>query len=273
MPTIVSRDEMVELLRQEFAAISDVGEGLDAASWDSPTCLPGWTVKDLLSHMVGTERMLLGEPAPAVDTSHLTHMQNPPAVANEAWVESMRALPVAAVLDQWREVSAKRLAALDGMTQADFDAPSWTPAGPDETYGRFMQIRHYDCYLHELDLREAAGLADRADPAQVSAALREPVAALGYIAGKKARLPAGTTARIRLTGPVEAEHLIEVGDRAKVVDRLDGDPTAGIVLDALLFLRLSGGRRDAAPHLGQEVRLEGDESLARQLATNLAYTI
>ena len=39
------------------------------------------------------------------------------------------------------------------MTQADFDAPSWTPAGRDETYGRFMRIRHYDCFMHEHDIR------------------------------------------------------------------------------------------------------------------------
>ena len=34
------------------------------------------------------------------------------------------------VLEQFRAATAARLEALDAMTQADFDAPSWTPAGP-----------------------------------------------------------------------------------------------------------------------------------------------
>ena len=54
------------------------------------------------------------------------------------------------------------------MTQADFDAPSWTPAGRDETYGRFMRIRHYDCFMHEHDIRYALGLASEAGPVPTS---------------------------------------------------------------------------------------------------------
>ena len=97
------------------------------------------------------------------------------------------------MLARFRSVAARRLEALDAMTQADFDAPSWTPAGPDETYGRFMRIRHYDCFLHEADMREALGLPDRVDADQVAAALLEPASGLGYIVGKKARMPSGAS--------------------------------------------------------------------------------
>ena len=273
MPTIVDRDEMVGLLHRQLDALADLGAGLDEATWKAPTCLPGWSVQDNLAHVVGTESILLGEPAPEVDLSHLTRLANPVAVANEGWVESMRPLPGAEVLERFRSVAARRLAALDAMTQADFDAPSWTPAGPDETYGRFMQIRHYDCYLHELDMREGAGLPDRVEPDQVAAALREPASGLGFIVGKRAGLPAGTSVRIRLTGPVEVTYLVQVADRAAVVDQLDGGPTVDLALDAVLFLRLTGGRREAGPHLGTDIALGGDEALATQLATHLPFTI
>lgn len=273
MPTVVPRDEMVTLLHREMEALAALGASLNEATWKAPSCLPGWTVQDNLAHIVGTESILLGEPAPDVDTSHLTHLANPVAVANEGWVESMRPLPGAEVLDRFRSVSARRLAALDAMSQADFDKPSWTPAGPDETYGRFMRIRHYDCYLHELDMREGAGQPDRVDVGQVASALLEPVSGLGFIVGKRAGIPPGSSVRISLTGPVEATYLVEVGDRAAVVDQLDGEPTAGVTLDAVLFLRLTGGRRDATPHLGTDIQLEGDEGLAAQLATHLPFTI
>ena len=31
-----------------------------------------------------------------------------------------------------------------------------TPAGPD-TYGRFMRVRIFDCWMHEQDIRRAVG--------------------------------------------------------------------------------------------------------------------
>jgi ubiquinone biosynthesis protein UbiJ len=60
--------------------------------------------------------------------------------------------------------------------------------------------------------------------------------------------------------------------RAKVVDALDGEPTATIALPSSLFLRLAGGRQDPAEALA-EITLGGDVGLARQLATNFAFTI
>ena len=45
---------------------------------------------------------------------------------------------------------------------------SFTPAGKD-TYGRFMQIRVFDCWLHEQDIRDALGptrTRDRASPSR-----------------------------------------------------------------------------------------------------------
>ena len=45
--------------------MAELGDGLTDVQWDTPTCLPGWTVKDALVHMGGTEAMLLGEPGRA----------------------------------------------------------------------------------------------------------------------------------------------------------------------------------------------------------------
>ena len=273
MATIVDRAVVAPLLIEEFDALSDLCSRLSEEEWERPTCLPGWTVKDVLSHIVGTESMLLGEEAPQVELPAYEHVKNPTAQFNEAWVESLRPVPGPQVLERFRDVAAKRSEALRRMTQADFDEPSWTPISPDETYGRFMRIRHFDCYLHELDIRAAIGAADREEPAHVDLALREPLAVLGYIVGKKAAIPSGTTVRIRLTGPVNETHHVVVEERARVVDELDGDPTAGITLPAVLFLRLAGGRVDPMPYIGDAITFEGDAELATRLATGLAYTI
>ena len=273
MPTIVDRDATVTLLATTWEAIDALYAGLGDADWDLPTCLPGWTVRDQLSHMIGTEEMLTGADAPEADISHLTHLRNDIAKMNEVYVESRRGQPGAEVLAAFRAVTATRLAALGAMTQADFDAPSWTPAGPDETYGRFMRIRAYDCFQHEHDARAAVGAPDRDDPAAVRSALDETATALGFIAGRRARLPEGTTVQLDLTGAVPTTYRIAVTDRARVVDALDGEPSVRVAMPGMLFLRLTGGRLDAAPLIGTDIHLGGDEGLGRQLVTNLAFTI
>lgn len=273
MATIVDRAVVATLLIDEYDALSDLCSRLSEDDWATPTCLPGWTVKDVLSHIVGTESMLVGEKAPEIELPDYDHVTNPTAQFNEAWVESLRPVPGANVLERFKEVADKRTEALRGMTQADFDAPSWTPVSPDETYGRFMRIRHFDCFLHELDIRAAIGAADREDPGHVELAVREPLSALGYIVGKKAGMPKGTTVRLRLTGAVNETHHVVVEERARVVDELDGKPTTGVTLPAVLFLRLTGGRVDPMPYIGDAISFEGDAELATRLATSLAYTI
>ena len=273
MPTIVNRDDTVALLRSTWTAIDELYTGLDAVDYATPTCLPGWTVQDQLSHLTGTEQMLLGEPAPSADVSHLTHLRNDIARMNEVWVEDKRRLSGPEVLEQFRAATAARLVALDAMTQADFDAPSWTPAGPDETYGRFMRIRAYDAFQHEHDARLALGQDTRPDPDAIRSALDETEPALGFIVGRRAGLPAGTTVRFDLGGAVAATYCVEVADRARVVDALEGEPSVAVALDALLFLRLTGGRIAGEPLIGSAVHVTGDHALGQQLVANLAFTI
>lgn len=273
MPTIVKRDVIVPILVDEFDALSELCGRFTEDDWATPTCLPGWTVKDVISHIIGTESMLLGDQPPPVNVPEYDHVRNPTAEFNETWVESLRHVPGTEVLQRFHEVTTKRSDALRSMSQADFDAPSWTPVSPDETYGRFMRIRHFDCYLHELDIRAAVGAADREDPAHVDLAVREPLSALGYIVGKKAGLPRGTTVSLRLTGPVNETVHVAVGDRARIVEELDDEPTAAIALPAVLFLRLTGGRVDPMPYVGDSITFAGDAELAARLATNLAFTI
>ena len=188
---------MALALRNEFEALGTLCTPLTADQWVTPTCLTGWSVRDVLSHVIGTESMLLGESAPAVDISHITDLANPIAEANELWVEALRGLSPSELLVRFADVTDRRVSALDATTQADFDAPSWTPAGRDETYGRFMRIRHFDCYLHEHDIRYALGIAPREDVADLDSALDEVSTGIGYIVGRRAQLPAGSRAAHR----------------------------------------------------------------------------
>jgi uncharacterized protein (TIGR03083 family) len=272
MPTIVDKEATVELLRGAFTALGQLGSELSDSQWMTATCLPGWTVRDVVAHIIGTESMLCGDPTPDVDISHLHHMNNPIAESNESWVESMRPLSTADLMARYESVTTRRLLALAAMSQSDFDAPSWTPAGKDETYGRFMRIRHYDTYLHELDIRYAVGALRRHAEADMQSSLDEVATGLGYIVGRKAGLPDGSRVRIDLTGEVTRSFLVRIDGRAAVVETLDGEPNVDVRMPAGLFLRLTGGRRDDGAPL-DEIRYRGDELLGRQLVANLAFTI
>jgi len=272
MPTYLSKPGLYSLLESGFTALTDLQGELGEPQWTVPTCLPGWNVRDAVAHVAATEAMLAGDPAPEADVSHLDHMKNPIAVNNEIWVESLRSLTTDALQEYFRDVTTRRLAALEVMTQEEFDAPSWTPAGPDETYGRFMRIRHYDTFMHEHDIRATLGLPDRSPEPEVASSLDEVATGLGYIVGRRAAMPDGSRVRIELTGPAARTFLVAVDGRAAVVEELDGPPTVDLTLSSMLFLRLTGGRRDGVER-ADEVVMGGDGDLARRLVENLAFTI
>ncbi len=266
------RARVVTLLREEWGSLAELLAGLDDATWSSPA-LPGWDVHDVVAHLVGTERMLAGVAVPTVPEAETSgpHVKNEIARSNEAWVVTLRARTHAELLDDFRSVTAERLAALEALSDAEYDAPSWTPAG-DATYGRFMEIRVFDSWMHEQDIRAAVGRPGHEAGPVAEQSVEEVVRALGYIVGKRAGVPAGSSVTLRLTGPVERTVHVAVDGRATVVDTLPGPATAELALSSSLFMRLAGGRVPAEDEL-ERIELSGDVALARQVASHLAFTI
>jgi uncharacterized protein (TIGR03083 family) len=267
------KDRVVTLLGEEWSCIAGLLTGLPGQAW-SRQALPGWTVHDVLSHLIGTERNLSGGSLPEVPAGSTSgdHVRNDIARVNESWIVALRDRQDADLLADFRAITAVRLASLTAMPVEDFFAPSWTPAG-NATYARFMQIRIFDCWMHEQDIRAAAGVPGNEGSPVAEQALAEVVLALGYIVGKRGGAPDGSSVRIRLTGPILRDLNVDVVDgRARVVGTAGREPTASLSLGSSLFLRLAGGREDAEAAL-ERIELGGDTALARKIATNLAYTI
>ena len=270
----VDRDTIVAVLTAEWEAIAEFCAGLDGEQWEAATDCPGWSVKDNVSHITGTERMLLGEPAPDVDVGEAPHVRNDIGRMNELWIAERRPWEPAAVLDEFREVTAERLAALRAMTQADFDAESWTPAGTD-TYGRFMRIRALDCWVHEQDIRGATGRAGHLGGPVVDVVLDEFAFAVAFAVAKLGKPPEGARVLIDLTGPTARTWRVQVAERrGRLVDAFDGSaaPTLTLRTDAHTYTRLAGGRIASAEAISRGlVTLEGDTAAAERIVTNLGY--
>ena len=269
MPAASDRATLVAALHEQFDALVELGRQLDDAQWETASECPGWTVKDLYSHVIGTELMLLGRPDATVAVEG-DHVVNDIGRFNEVAVAVRRDRPGAEVLAELEAVAAERTAALDAMTDADFAAESFTPAGQD-TYGRFMQIRVFDCWIHEQDARESLDLPGHASGHAVDVSLDEHSTALGFIVGKKAGATEGQSVRLHLTGDTERTIDVRVDGRATVVDDLE-DPTTTITIPTLLWFRYAAGRRpaDASRH---DVTVEGDQDLGKRILANAAYTI
>ena len=97
---------MIELLAMVWDSLIDLGADLDEAQWKTPSELPGWTVQDNLSHIIGTERMMQGDPTPDNQPARTDHIANPIGEMNEHWVEHYRHLPGAEVLEIFRRAAA-----------------------------------------------------------------------------------------------------------------------------------------------------------------------
>ena len=273
MPTHLSKPAVIAALHDVWDRLDSLLAGLDDADWKRPTCLPGWNVQAIAAHLIGTENMLLGVSLPplAVTAATHPHVRNDIGGFNEAWVEALSSEPPADVLARFRDDVAKRKEALAAMTPEEWDKVGFTPAGQD-TYGRFMQIRVFDQWMHELDIRDAIGLGGGDEGPAAEVGLDEMAMAMGYVVGKKAGAPQGSRVRLELTGPAGRAIDVEVAERAAVVEELSGPPTLTVTMPAGVFARLAGGRADPST-LRSQVTVDGDVELGERLIANLGYTI
>jgi uncharacterized protein (TIGR03083 family) len=235
--------------------------------------VPGWTVHDQVAHIVGTESMMAGRPVPDVEVPDLPHVRNDVARINEAWVISLRDLTPAEMLARFREIVAERTVGIGALTEEQLAADSWTPAGPADL-ARFLQIRVFDQWIHEQDIREAVGRAGHLSGGAVRRTLAEIANGAGFVVGKRAAAPQGSSVRFEVVGPEPATIDVAVRGRAEVVDGLDEEPTSTITADTATFVRLVAGREPAASALAEgRVRVTGDQELGRRVLERLDYVI
>jgi uncharacterized protein (TIGR03083 family) len=271
---MLNRNDVLSGLFASWEAIERLMTGLPSERWNAPTALPGWRVHDIVSHVIGTESMLAGVPTPEpdCDVSALDHVHNDIGALNECWVRYLRSETPDDMLARLGDVTAERTTMLTNMTDDAWNAVTMTPAGQD-SYGRFMRIRTFDCWMHQQDIREALNApASDAELACPSArlALDEVTASMGFVVGKRGGAPDGARIALELTGPLARTIRVAVDGRAAVVDDFGGaEPTTQVRVDGIQFTRLCGGR--PASTAGVEIR--GDREVGQRIVENLAYVI
>jgi uncharacterized protein (TIGR03083 family) len=275
--TTLDKADVLNGLFGVWDSLDTLLDGLPQAEWQAATPLPGWCVQAVVSHIIGTESFVDGIPAPEpdIDVKALDHVHNDVGAMNECWVRHLGGQSGESVLQRYRAVTEGRRKVLQAMSEEDWNAETLTPAGPD-SYGRFMRIRVFDCWMHEQDVRMAIGRPSSDAELEGSASrlsLDEIAATLGFVVGKLAKAPDGSRIQFDLTGPLARSIRVNVDGRAQVVADFGGQqPTATVRVDALQFTKLAGGR-PMCPARPQDVEFGGERDIAARIVERLNFVI
>jgi uncharacterized protein (TIGR03083 family) len=252
-------------LEESFDAIEALGADLMPGEWGAPSLCPDWTVRDVFEHLAGIENALASWVPDAAHTP-------PPFSLAGTFAREVSELDTNAFMMRTHDVLAHRRQDLSVLGPSDLEQPSWTPVGPG-TYGRFMEIRTFDFWVHERDISTPLGRSTDDSGARATIALAEVEGSLGYIVGKKVGLPDGRSIVFHLSGPLERDITVVVDGRARVVENVT-QPDVEIWTDTVTFILLACGRIDPQEPIDLGTILwRGDAELGERAARNLRFTM
>ena len=252
-------------LQESFDAIETMGPSLTPDEWETPSLCPDWTVRAVFEHLVGIENALVSWIPDAVDTP-------PPFARASSFTKEVSELEAPAFLERVDGVLGRRRQDLMTIVSSDLDRPSWTPVGPG-SYGRFMEIRVFDFWVHERDISTPLHRPTDDTGARAEIALAEVERSLGYIVGKKVGLPDGRSIVFHLSGPIVRDIAVVVDGRAMVVDRV-ARADVEISTDTLTFMQLACGRIDPQDSIADgRIVWTGDSEFGERAARNLRFTM
>lgn len=252
------------LFAPEQAALMATLRGLEPADWRAEA-VPGWTVRDLVAHVLGDFYGRLGRDR----DGH----QDGPAVApgetleefihriNQEWVDACRRVSAAALTDTVDLVGgqvARFFETTDpdapslGVSWAGVDpAPMWLDSARDFT----------EFWTHRQQIRHAAGQGTDPNPRFLSVVLDTFLRALPHTLRHTAA-PAGTQLQVHIGGPAGGTWTATATEgRWSLAEPATGRPAARVHLDAENAWRLcTRGIPPAAAFAG--ARVNGDRQLA-----------
>lgn len=174
------------LMSEERDALLGLLRGLARDAWASPTPCPGWSVQDVVAHVLGEDLGLLARARDGHDgvriPAGLPYRAFVGALndANQRWVEAARRLSPRQLVDLLSRTGDELAEHLAGV---DMKAPAsvvWT--GPDPVPAWFDVARHYtERWVHQQQVREAVGRPGLDGDREVGAVLRTFVWALASV--------------------------------------------------------------------------------------------
>jgi len=270
----VAYEWIVDGLADIWDRIDRTVRPINPDAYDAPTPCPGWSVRDVLSHLLGFELLLQGAPPPDAIDTYPSYVRNAIGELNERFVAAYRDRPGIEVLNDFRHVTFSSLARLRALSDEEWEVVGWTPEG-DAPHHRFQETRILDSWIHLQDIRDALAMPEDDHGVGEEVVVNRFEGALPYVIGKRAAASDGTTVRVNLSGRLARSVTIGVqAGRATVVNASSDELDLELTTPVALFWRRAAGRISADAFLGASATsVRGDEDLARRIADSLAVLI
>ncbi|MFD7962083.1 maleylpyruvate isomerase family mycothiol-dependent enzyme [Streptomyces zaomyceticus] len=254
-------------------AIAELVQPLVEGEWNRPTPCPGWSVRDIVSHVIGMETEMLGDPRPIHSLPRdLYHVRSDFARYMEVQVDVRRHHTAPEMTSELEYILIRRARQLRNENRSP-EHLIRAPLGAEQSLELAYRMRAFDVWVHEQDLRATLGVPGNVDSAGAHVTRDVLLEALPKVVAKDAGAPASSAVVLDVSGPVEFLRTVRVDAEGR--GSIDGAPSLGpavtLATDWETFVRLACGRVRPAD-VADRVKTEGDEALARAILDNFAVT-
>jgi uncharacterized protein (TIGR03083 family) len=254
-------------------AISEMVQPLGEASWNLPTPCPGWSVRDIVSHVIGLECEMLGDPRPIHTLPRdLYHVTDEFSRYMEIQVDVRRHHTAPEMTSELEYVIIRRNRQMRNENRSP-DTMVRAPLGTEVSLERAMLHRAFDVWVHEQDLRTALDAPGALDSPGAHVARDVLLAGLPKVIAKDAGAPPNTAVTFDVHGAVEFMRTVRVDGQGR--GTIDGAPSLGpavsFAMDWETYFRLACGRMRLAAATDR-IKIDGDHDLADAILRAFAIT-
>ncbi|MFE3549777.1 maleylpyruvate isomerase family mycothiol-dependent enzyme [Streptomyces kronopolitis] len=268
-----SLQSSVDAWSHSIEAITELVTPLVEGEWNRATGLPGWSVRDVVSHVIGLECEMLGDPRPIHTLPRdLYHVRSESARRMEVQVDVRRHHTAPEMLSELEYTVIRRSRQLRNESRQP-DAVVRSPLGEERSLEFVLQQRAFDVWVHEQDLRRALGKPGNLDSPGAHVTRDLLVKALPGIVAKRAQAPADSAVVFDVSGALEFLRTVRLDAEGNAT--IDGSvslgPTVTLALDWDTFHQLACGRVRAAA-VAEQIKVDGDHELADAVLHHFAVT-
>lgn len=254
-------------------SIAELVSPLTEGEWNGRTPCPNWSVRDIVSHIIGMECEQLGDPRPIHTLPRdLFHVQSDFARYMEMQVDVRRHHTAPEMTSELEYTIIRRSRQLRNETR-DPETMTRAPLGAEQTLEVALRMRAFDVWVHEQDLRTALGKPGNLDSPGATIVRDTLLAKLPKVVAKDAGAPPNSAVVLDVHGPVEFLRTVRVDAEGR--GSVDGAPSLGpavtLAMDWETYVRLACGRVRAGA-VADRIKVEGDQDLTAAILANFAVT-
>jgi len=272
LQTVPTIPDLIDIWQQALESVADLADDVTDEQWQAATPCPGWTVADVVSHLVDLEEMLAGAPRPdhEPDWAALPHATGDFGRFTEIGVDYRRGRSREAVVNELRAAIAARRPQLDAVPDG---AEVMGVMGRPITMDRLLRMRIFDSWVHEQDIRAAIGRDGGWGTLPATIAFQQAAKAIPVVWSRTVRAQPGDVVHVSVTGPeLEADIDADVDEtgRGRPCPPV-AHPAVSLTVSWPDLMRLTNGRiavDDAA--LRSRISLTGEPALAEALLPALS---